>query len=224
MNDTLSAKYKVSESNLARRREFVRLGRQEQDLLASLLPWAERTASRLAEEFYDWQFSFGPTREFFESASERRRMSMEALRKHLESSQAGYFLDIFRGATENWGVEYFERRLRVGQLHNVINLPLKWYLGSYTEYNRLIRRHLLRSFWWKPAFALRAEEAIQRVFNYDMQSICDAFFLDFVETTGLDVASIEVTRGADVTEGVGALKDAVRHLVLQAEALAAEKL
>ena len=39
-------------------------------------------------------------------------------------------------------MDYFERQLKVGALHDKINLPFKWYIGSYIEYQRLTSLHL----------------------------------------------------------------------------------
>jgi hypothetical protein len=67
------------------------------------------------------------------------------LRQALERVQTGYFAQIFEGAEEDWGVGYFERRLKVGAIHDKANLPFKWYIGSYVEYQRLTSMHLMRS-------------------------------------------------------------------------------
>ena len=47
---------------------------------------------------------------------------------------------------QNWGVVYFEDRLIVGWVHDRINLPFKWYIGSYVEMQRLVRIYLRREF------------------------------------------------------------------------------
>ncbi len=46
-------------------------------------------------------------------------------------------MQIFRGARDGWNLDYFRRRLLVGQIHDRIDLPCKWYAGSYTEYHHL---------------------------------------------------------------------------------------
>ena len=80
----------------------------------------------------------------------------------LERAQAGYYRQIFEEAASGgtYGVEYFERRLQVGRLHNVINLPFKWYIGSYPLYFDLTRKHLVESFADDPDLRARAERAI----------------------------------------------------------------
>ena len=58
---------------------------------------------------------------------------MALLREKLEHTQAAYFVSLFEGAASEWGLEYFESRLKVGEQHNRIDLPIKWHLGSYSE-------------------------------------------------------------------------------------------
>jgi PAS domain S-box-containing protein len=218
--DGLCGKFGIDESNLKRRREFVRLGPDEERLLASLVPWAQTAAPEIAREFYDWQFSFGPTKAFFERFAQDRKLSLTALRDQLEKSQTWYLQSIFQNAQKGWGVEYVETRLHVGEVHDRINLPFKWYLGAYAEFQRLIRPRLQRHFKTNKATAAKAEEAILRVFNYDMQAIGDSFLMNAFESMGFGPESIQPDPGADRTEHVDQVKQALAVLVKQAELLA----
>jgi hypothetical protein len=112
--ETLTSRFGISENNLARRREFARLAEDDRQVLLRLESWADRVAPAMAKEFYDWQFSFGPTLKFFENFAAQRNISLSALRIQLESTQAGYIRSLFSGAQTNWGMSYFEQRLHVG--------------------------------------------------------------------------------------------------------------
>jgi len=127
---TIAESFGIDESSLATRREFIRLGPEESTRLTALIPWARSTAPQIVKEFYDWQFAFGPTRRFFENYAQSGGMSLSQLRQALERTQADFFIQIFEGAEENWGLSYFERRLKAGVIHDKINLPFKWYIGS----------------------------------------------------------------------------------------------
>jgi methyl-accepting chemotaxis protein len=197
------------------------LGETDRKLLAKLEPWAGRVVADIARDFYDWQFAFAPTRAFFEAFALSHRMPLPVVRQKLETSQAGYVYRIFSGAAQDWGVAYFEDRLNVGWLHDQINLPFKWYIGSYTELQRLLRIYLRRDF--KGAFVTEAEEAIFKVFNYDMQAIGDSFLLNTLESMGLNVEAIEQDAG-DKTENLSQVKDAIHVLTDQCTALAEGRL
>lgn len=215
----LAQRFGVGEGNLARRREFVRITEDDRQLMMGLESWAAEAASEIAREFYDWQFAFGPTRTFFEAFAASRNLTIPALRDRLEASQAGYIHGVFAGAAQNWGVSYFEERLYVGWLHDQINLPFKWYIGSYVEMQRLVRVHLRRHL-KNGKQAERAEDAIAKIFNYDMQAIGDSFLLNTLESMGLSVEAIEQTSTGDKTEGLSQVKDAIRLLIEQCTALA----
>ena len=82
MSASLCQKYGITEENLATRRAFVRIGSEERQLMQELSSWAEETAPQIAREFYDWQFSFGPTRSFFEDMARKKGTSLSQLRTH----------------------------------------------------------------------------------------------------------------------------------------------
>ncbi|MBK7642977.1 MAG: globin-coupled sensor protein [Planctomycetes bacterium] len=204
-NESLASQFAITSSNLARRREFIRLGEEERNLLTKLIPWAKKASPEIAREFYDWQFSFGPTKKFFGQQAQRMGHDLSSLRRVLEQKQAEYLLNVFEGARTSWGVEHFENRLNVGRVHDVIDLPMKWYLGSYTEFDRLIR------------IALRVEipdgdereaalEAIRKVFNYDIQAVVDSYTLSVFKTIGVRMADFDVQGEEDRTECIAAIK------------------
>ena len=186
--------YSISEESLDLRRQFLRLTSRDEATLRSLTGWADSVADSIAREFYDHQFGFAPSRYFFEQYAIARGISLEKLRAMLEKAQAGYFREIFTEAKNGggYGRAYFEKRLAIGKLHNLINLPLKWYVGSYPLYMDLVRKRLRRNLWYMPWKHGRAERAIFTVFNYDLQAVCDAFFYDYLQSIGLDLSAIAV--------------------------------
>ena len=188
--------YRINAKNLDLRKQLLRFTDADIAVLRSLAPWAKRVAPTIARQFYDHQFSHSGTRAFFEAHAAKRGMPLAALRQHLEAAQSGYLQQIFDEAASGrgFGTEYFERRLKVGRLHNQIDLPLKWYVGAYVVYQDLFRSHLARSFFFRPSYRARAERAIFAVFNYDTQAIMDAFFFDYLASAGVDLAAVKVAR------------------------------
>ena len=188
--------FRLNEVNLALRRQFMRLTAADVAILKELDPWAAQTAATVAREFYDIQFNFAPTHAFFSAYASGAGHTLEQLREQLEAAQAQYFREIFQEAARggDFGVAYFERRLHVGKLHNEINLPLKWYLGSYTIYFDLVRAHLLSAFPEREDFRAAGERAIATVMNADAQAIVDAFYFDTFQAMGVDLAKVDVDR------------------------------
>ena len=189
--------YRINGTNLEQRREFVRLTKDDVAVLARLHGWAGGVAEALARDFYDQQFAFAPTRAFFTRHADATGRPLETLRRALEQAQATYFRQIFEEAADSgrFGVDYFEKRLAVGRLHNAIDLPLKWYVGSYVTYFDLVRARLRRSYPHRPRFRSRAERAVLAVMNVDVQAIVEAFYFDTFEAMGVDLERVEVAGG-----------------------------
>ncbi|HVP66317.1 MAG TPA: globin-coupled sensor protein [Anaeromyxobacteraceae bacterium] len=218
----LAARFGIDEANLTSRREFIRLGTEDCALLESFIPWAEEHAADMARDFYDWQFAFPPTRVFFESFASAHGMTLERMRERLEMTQAEYLVGCFRGAREGFGVAYYENRLQVGAVHDRINLPFKWYIGSYCEWSRIVREKLHET--QDGETAARVEAALAKVLNYDMQAIGDAFLLSTLESMGIAVEAVSTRGGGDRTEQLVQVKDTLAALLAEAQAIAANDL
>ena len=74
--ESLARRFGMDEHSVALRRQFVRLGAAERELLWEMAPWAQSVAAHMAKDFYDWQFDFGPTREFFETFAREHSMPL----------------------------------------------------------------------------------------------------------------------------------------------------
>lgn len=211
-----AARFGIEDGGIAARREFIRLGPAERELLAEAAPWARTAAADIAKEFYDWQFEFEPTLEFFEEMAGSRGTPVAALRQHLEAAQTAYLIEVFEGAEVNWDVRYFEKRLQVGAVHDRIDLPFKWYVGAYGEYQRLLGIYLRRDF---PDAAKVAdiESAVSKVFNLDLQAIGDSFILNTLQqmigAVGLSLDDVFPT--GDKTGQVGMAKQAFREYMAE---------
>ena len=219
----LAERYGLNDDNVVHRREFIRLTEDDREILVTLLPWAEQNSDRIAAEFYDWQFSFSRTRAFFDAYAATKGISTAALRKRLEAAQAGYYRSIFSGARDGFSTAYFETRLHIGWLHDQINLPFKWYVGSYIEYARLTRIHLAKHI-DDPHRLRAAEDSIGKVFNLDMQAIGDSFLMNTLESMGFEVDGLHSDRECDRTESMSEIKVHVTNLLGQASAMAANRL
>lgn len=210
----LAAAVRITSAGVRQRVAFLGLTERERQELARMAPWAERVADRIAQRFYDFQFSFEPTRRFFERYAQSRGITLAELRRRLERTQAEYFREIFIAARDGYDLGYFGRRLRIGAQHNVIDLPMKWYVGSYGRYLDLVRAELRRSFPLQPWRWWRVERALAKVFNLDQQAVVDVFFFEFLDAVGFDLASVVPERPEDdLSDCYRELKATVREAV-----------
>ncbi len=207
---------RINESNLKRRREFLRLSQEEIQLFRQYRSWAEQIAPRLAREFYDYQFEFPETRQFFEQYALRKGVSLSQLRTHLEHAQGEYFLGIFREAERGgqFGVDYFAKRLKIGYVHNVIDMPMKWYLGSYGLYIDMLSRYLREDETIPSEEAQALFHGVIRVFMYDMQAINDAFSAMLLQDFGFRSDTIQTdTVYQDLTDKMGVVRRAFARAI-----------
>ncbi|MDW8106832.1 MAG: globin-coupled sensor protein [Armatimonadota bacterium] len=205
----LSDQLHINDQNLRQRKQFLRLTHHEAELLRKYAPWMERVAPDYAREFYDFQFDFPETRAFFERYAQKKGVSLAQLRVGLEQAQAGYLLDIFREAQRGgeFGVEFFAKRLRVGYVHNLIDLPMKWYLGSYGLHLDLLARYIRESQEIEPEEGRALFQALVRVFLYDIQAILDSFIVMLLQDFGLDISTIRVhSVSHDITDYLGEVR------------------
>ena len=211
---SLADTFGITNENLKFRKEFLRIGKEEQQLMHELIPWAEKHAELVAKQFYDWQFTFSKTRDFFSSYAKEKSISLSQLREHLESAQKGYFLSCFTGSEEGWGLEYFESRLSIGNTHDRINLPFKWYIGSYIEFLK-IARHWLNDEFDDSAFVEKVYETLLKIFFLDLQAIGDSFLLNTLNTLGFDISNVKTNSESDRTEHIAQIKQQLEAIKLQ---------
>ncbi|HET6868044.1 MAG TPA: globin-coupled sensor protein [Solirubrobacteraceae bacterium] len=231
--ESLAALYHISSENLALRRQFIGLDADVLALLKKLQPWADEVADAVAEDLTDHQFTFSASVEFLRDYVAAKGIELQALRTGWAAAQAAHWKAIFAqpANADPFGTDYFAGLLGVGALHNRINLPLKWYLGSYPAYLDAVRRQLRenaprldgeqppragrlrrREPVADQSLALAAERAIGIVFNYDLQAITDAFYFDTFAAVGLDLTAIR-SRSAryDLSDRGAELKTTVQE-------------
>jgi len=196
--DSLASHFGMSENTVSLRRQFIRLGAEERELLTEMVPWVQSVSADIARDFYDWQFEFGPTCEFFNNIAVSQGVSIAALRARLEQTQANYLVEVFAGAAIDWDVRYVEKRLRVQTVHDRIELPFKWFVGSYAEMSRLVSLYLRRDFADEEKNR-QIEASLAKVFNLDMQVVADACVLNTLESV-LKTAGLTLDDAAGVGE------------------------
>ena len=206
--------YRIGEDNLTARRAFIGLRSRDIAALKRLKGWSEKAIPKIVTAFYDHQFGFPATREFFTEFAAQRGVSLDELRAGLERTQAGYLTAIFEEAARDgtFGVDYFESRLAVGRVHNKIDLPLKWYVGSYMKWFDLFHARLHKDFAARPLLRGRAERGLLAVFNLDTQAVVEAFYYDTFDSMSVNLAGIGIrSAGHDLSDEASQLKGAIKN-------------
>jgi methyl-accepting chemotaxis protein len=225
-----SSLYQIDGRGLELRRAYMGFTDAEMQLLSDLSEWGDRVGDDLGAALAEHTFGFGPSGEFLRAYSNSKGMPAGALQKGWSGAQAGHFKDIFHvaGSHAGFGPAYFEALLSVGELHSKINLPLKWFMGTYPIFQDLVAKTLredppaiavttVKRPWGKSqrvdeAILVAAERAIARVFNFDMQAIVEAFYYDTFAAMGVNLSAMgDAGPGRDISDLFGAVRDTMQE-------------
>jgi rsbT co-antagonist protein RsbR len=127
---TLAEMMNISEQELERRKQFLQFGPEDEERLRKLGPVSENYAEAVIESFYQHLLSFDEMKAFFPDG---------ALLARVKARQKAYFLRLTQG---NYDLDYVEERLRIGAIHEHIDLPVHFYLSMYNVYLHEVWKHL----------------------------------------------------------------------------------
>lgn len=176
-NVDLLAKLRLDDAELAARRALFELTDEDLKRLRGLRPFAEKYTDRVIDQFYDLLLGHEVTRAFFPDDNTLRRVQ----RLH-----RGYFLELFSGVCD---LRYVGERLRVGNSHDRIGLPPKWYLAAYSRYLRLIQGWLNEEF-TDPTVIATHYASIEKLVNFDIALAIDAYVASNTDTITRHQAAI----------------------------------
>jgi methyl-accepting chemotaxis protein len=219
MNVSAASLYQIDERGLDMRRDYMGMSAAELELLGGMQAWADRNADAIGAQLAEHTFSHHASGKFLEDYANAKGIRVADLKRGWGAAQAGHFKAIFAEAAKpgGFGVAYFEGLLGVGVLHSKINLPLKWFLGTYPVFLDLIqdameadtpepakvtKRSLGRSSESVDLRVINASlRAINRVFGYDQQAIVEAFYYDTFSSMGVNLKTMgEAGPGRDISD------------------------
>jgi rsbT co-antagonist protein RsbR len=129
--ELFSHEMEITAEEANRRKAFLEFRKEDADALRGLNEMAQRYADPVIEDLYRHFLSFDETRAFFVDPKVLDRV---------KRMQKEYFLRLTEG---EYGADYVADRLRIGTVHEHINLAPKWYLGAYNFYLRAVGMRLL---------------------------------------------------------------------------------
>ena len=178
------------------RKRFVRFQDGDARDLRELASLIEAHADQIVEEFYRNLLQFDEVKSIFRATG----VSVESLK----ATQRQYVLELFSGSYDD---DYFERRLRIGAVHDRVGLSPRWYLGAYSVLAQIIYTLVYRRYWFRPGKRLRYLLAVKKILSLDQQLAVETYIHALVGkvTEGLDAIRAAVgTLGAASAEIVAA--------------------
>lgn len=129
---TLAEMMHITNQELERRKEFLQFGPEDEERLKNLAQVSGRTADEVIEAFYQHLLSFDEMRVFFPDTATLNRV---------KAKQKAYFLRLTGG---NYDIDYVEDRLKIGAVHERIDLSIEIYLSMYNFYLRAAGQHIFK--------------------------------------------------------------------------------
>jgi len=108
-----------------------RIRRDDERRLSALEPLVQANAEAIADDFYENVLHYEQTR----AIVDRSPKDVDALKQ----TQQAYLVSLAAGEYDR---EFFMNRARIGKLHELLDMPLKRYVGQYGVYYDLILSRL----------------------------------------------------------------------------------
>jgi rsbT co-antagonist protein RsbR len=164
-----STRQVVTEADLEARLAYFRITDEDLALLREMRSFAQEHTGAIVERFYEHLMSQPETRAFLDD---------RALVQRLKRTQTRYFLELFDGQID---LDYVERRLRIGAVHERLGVAPRWYIGAYGHYLSLVNERL-QGVHHEPAEARRHIDIVEKVMHFDASLAMDAYIAAHLET------------------------------------------
>ncbi|MFD1563229.1 protoglobin domain-containing protein [Haloarchaeobius amylolyticus] len=125
--DELVERIGLDEDEVEWRKHFIGFGEDDEQRLSDLEPLLRDNRQEIADDFYENVLQYEGTRKVIN----RSPKGVEALKE----TQQAYLVSL---ATGDYDLSYFENRTRIGKLHEMLDMPLKHYVGQYGVYYDLL--------------------------------------------------------------------------------------
>jgi methyl-accepting chemotaxis protein len=129
--DELVDRIGLDDDEIAWRKAFIGFDEADERRLAELKPLLQANSEEIADDFYENVLHYEQTR----AIVDRSPKDVDALKQ----TQRAYLVSL---ATGEYDQEFFENRARIGKLHELLDMPLKQYVGQYGVYYDLILSRL----------------------------------------------------------------------------------
>jgi signal transduction histidine kinase len=150
--------------------DYLTIGPREIELLQQMPLFIEHHLDHIADQFYAYLTTFEATRKVFRDEAQVTR---------LKESQKEYLMQALKGPYDE---QYFQRRWRIGYIHNVINLDPQWFIGAFQLYHRLLFPLVQEHYRDDPAMGLASMQAVDKIMMLDMNLGLESYWAHYIAT------------------------------------------
>jgi signal transduction histidine kinase len=149
---------------------FLAFDGRDAELLHELESLFHPRLAEIAERFYRHMLAFEDTRKVFKD---------EAMIRRLNEAQQAYLMEAVQGP---YDARYFDRRWRIGWIHNAVHVEPHWFIGAFQLYHRILYPMILER--WRDDAAAVVDHilALDKVMNLDMQLGIQSYYVHYSDT------------------------------------------
>ncbi|ELY41900.1 globin-coupled sensor protein [Natronorubrum tibetense] len=129
--DDLVDRIGLDDDDIAWRKAYIGFDAEDERRLSDLESLLRENQHQIADDFYDNVFQYSETR----AIVDRSPKGVDALKE----TQRAYLVSL---ATGDYDQQFFANRARIGKLHELLDMPLKQYVGQYGVYYELLLERL----------------------------------------------------------------------------------
>jgi signal transduction histidine kinase len=155
------------ETARALRLAYLRLTERDAALLGDLEPLFQERLGEIVERFYQHLTSFPETRQVFRDEAQVAR---------LKGAQRAYLMQAVRGPYDE---TYFQRRWRIGYIHNAIGLSPQWFIGAFQLYRGILYPLVLDRYQDNPQALVDHLLALEKVMCLDEQLGMESYMVHY---------------------------------------------
>ena len=153
-----------------RRMDFLKFTERDAALLHDLESLFGARLDEIVERFYQHMLSFEETRKVFRD---------DAMIRRLAEAQKAYLMQAVSGP---YDLAYFERRWRIGYIHNAIHVEPHWFIGAFQLYQRILFPIILDYYGGDVTAVVDHILALDKIMNLDMQIGIQSYYIHYSET------------------------------------------
>ena len=171
INKSLAEQLKITDLEIDKRKKLLEFSEDDADLLRSYKPMVEKYLDGIVKTFYDHQLQVPEIALLIGDSETFRR---------LESAMHRYVLDLFDGY---YDMEYVNRRLRIGKVHQRIGVSSKLYLAAIYQLQKIINNTLLMHLGSESnIFKLeKIRITVNKIITFDVQLVLDTYISSLVD-------------------------------------------
>ncbi len=201
-DQTLIEQLRITEREIARRKEYLGFDRDDFENLASLRELIAENIDEIVEEFYEKILPF--------NEMDRVIGDSETLRR-LKNYQRNYILSLFDGQYDE---EYVHSRLRVGVVHKRIGVDPKFYVAAVHNLSVVLRRVVTSHRQGDCKACVASLDSIEKVLMFDLSLTFDTYIhslMDEARRSREELRDYAQSLGEVITERTKLLKEQARH-------------